>query len=82
MVLGYAALMAAGGHRDAAAVLFELGLRHGRAAGHYVRRLVDAELAPMYHWAVGDLQSVSADPMVIATPLEDLPLVVKKIVAR
>jgi DNA-binding SARP family transcriptional activator/tetratricopeptide (TPR) repeat protein len=82
VVLGYAALSAAGGHRDAAAVLFELGLRHGRVAGQHVRRLVDAELAPLYHWAVDDPDAVISDPVVVATPLEDLPLVLAKFVGR
>jgi len=82
VVLGYAALLAASDRRDAAAVLFELGLRHGRAAGHHVRRLVEAELAPFYRTAVTDPTAVRADPLVMTTLLEDLPLLVAQMLDR
>jgi DNA-binding SARP family transcriptional activator/tetratricopeptide (TPR) repeat protein len=81
IVLGYAALMAASQRRDEAAVLFGLALRHGPRAGHCVRRLVEAELGPLYAWAVPDPQSVATDPRVLATPLEDLPAALTAIVA-
>jgi hypothetical protein len=81
IVLGYAALMASCQRRDEAAVLFGLALRHGPRAGHCVRRLVEAELAPLYAWAVQDPRSVATDPRVLATPLEDLPAAVAAIMA-
>ncbi|MFG1609669.1 BTAD domain-containing putative transcriptional regulator [Actinoplanes sp. NPDC049265] len=81
VVLGYAALLAATDRRADAAVLFELGLRHGRAAGHHVRRLVEAELAGLYRAAVPDPGAVRADPRVLTTPLEDLPMVVAQVLA-
>ena len=82
VVLGYAALLAAQHDNDAAAVLFALGLRHGRAAGQNVDRLIDAELAPLYQSVVADSDATNDDPLVLATPLEDLPLIVAQLVDR
>ncbi|MCU1502375.1 MAG: transcriptional regulator, family [Ilumatobacteraceae bacterium] len=80
VVLGFAALMAARGDRDAAAQLFELGLSHGPRAGHHVQRLVEAELAPYHLRAVGPDPATSSDLLAVATPLEDLPQLVARLV--
>lgn len=82
VVLGYAALMAAAQRREEAAVLFGLGLRHGPRAGIFVRRLVEAELADLYAWAVPDPRQAVNDPRVLGTPLEDLPAALTAIVAE
>jgi len=75
--------MAAVGRREGAATLFGLGLRHGPRAGRDVRRLVDAELAPFFDPAAADDPGVTAShPLVMTTPLEDLPAVVAEIVGE
>ena len=81
-MIGYAGLMTALGRRDDAATLFGLGLRHGPRAGHDVRRLVDAELAPFFDPAVDDPRALASHPLVMSTPLEDLPAVVATIVGE
>ncbi|HEY5820514.1 MAG TPA: BTAD domain-containing putative transcriptional regulator [Propionibacteriaceae bacterium] len=82
IVLGYAALLAADGEGDRAGVLFELGRRLGRQAGHNVDRLIEAELASAYAAAVVDRPAVLADPVVVTTPLEDVPQLLAKLGAR
>ncbi|HYI54488.1 MAG TPA: BTAD domain-containing putative transcriptional regulator [Microlunatus sp.] len=82
VVLGYGGLMAACDRPEESLILFGLGLRHGPRAGHHVRRLVDAELAPFFGTAVDDARAMTSHPVVMATALEDLPAVVAKIVAE
>ena len=81
VVLGYAALLAAQGRQEDAAVLFELGLRHGQRAGHSVSRLIDAELEALYRGAMTDQDSTRLDPVVLTTSLEDLPAVLGAMLA-
>ena len=66
IVVGYGGLMAALGRREEAATLFGLGLRHGPRAGHDVRRLVDAELAPFFDTAVDDPRAMASHPLVMS----------------
>ncbi len=76
VVLGFAAWLAAREDFERAAVLFALGLRHGRRAGHAVSRLAEAELAPFYARCRPHSDGVDTDPVVVATKLEDLPAVI------
>ncbi|HEY5979704.1 MAG TPA: BTAD domain-containing putative transcriptional regulator [Microlunatus sp.] len=80
IVLGYAGLTAAAGRREEAEILFGLGLHHGPRVGRDVRRLVDAELAPLFGAAVDDARAMASHPLVMTTALEDLPEVVATMV--
>ena len=83
VVLGYAALLAADGRHGAAAQLFDLGLYHGRQAGHRVRRLIDAELRPLHRSVTAhDEAAQTIDPLNRTTALEDLPTLVRRVVAE
>ena len=47
-----------------------------------VRRFVDAELAPFFDPAVDDPRAMASHPLVMSTPLEDLPAVIATIVGE
>ena len=81
VAVGYGAVLAAVGRREEAGILFGLGLRHGPRVGRDVRRLVDAELAPYFAGAVEDPAAMAEHPLVVGTALEDLPMVIEKLVA-
>ncbi len=81
VAVGYAAVLAASGRLEEARILFGLGLRHGPRVGRDVRRLVEAELAPLFAVAVDDAATLADHPLVLSTPLEDLPTVIERLVA-
>ena len=81
IAVGYAAVLAAAGRREESGILFGLGLRHGPRVGRDLRRLVDAELAPFFALAADDPWTSAEHPLVISTPLEDLPALIEKLVA-
>lgn len=81
IAVGYAAVLAASGREEDAAILFALGLRHGPRVGRDVRRVVEAELAPLYAVAVSDPRTVAQHPLVLSTALEDVPSLIEKLVA-
>ena len=79
IAVGHAAVLAATGHNEEAAILFGLGLRHGPRVGRDVRRVVEAELAPLYAVAVRDPWTAAGHPLVLSTALEDVPSVIEKL---
>ncbi len=81
LAIGYAGLLAAGGHAEAARALFALAMFHGPRAGLALRPMIEAELGPLYASTVGGRTAGSDEARAMTTPLEDLPTVIRRLVA-
>jgi DNA-binding SARP family transcriptional activator/tetratricopeptide (TPR) repeat protein len=81
LAVSYAGLMAALGRADAARALFALGLSHGRRSGHELRPIVDGELRELYRSTVGEQPAGADEARALATPLEDVPAVIRRLIA-
>ncbi|WP_395726122.1 AfsR/SARP family transcriptional regulator [Nakamurella sp.] len=81
LAIGSAALAAAQGDAPAARALFAMGLSHGKRSGVTLRPMVEAELATLYRATVGGHPERSDEALALATPLEDLPAAIRKIIA-
>lgn len=80
LALGSAALAAARGDGDSARALFAMALCNGRRAGVALRPMIDGELAPLYRQSVGEQPTGLDETRALATPLEDLPTVIRELV--
>lgn len=80
LALGYAALMAAHGDAETAATMFAMALSHGRRAGVALRPMIEAELAPLYRLTVDEQSTRLDEARALATPLDDLPTVIRQLV--
>jgi hypothetical protein len=80
LAVAYAAMAAARGDADAARALFEIGLSHGRRSGSALQPMVDAELAPLYMSTVGEQPAGVDKARALATPLEDIPMVIRQLI--
>lgn len=81
LAIGSAALAAAQGDAPAARALFAMGLSHGKRSGVTVRPMVEAELATLYSATVGEHPERLDDARALATPLADLPVAIRQLIA-
>lgn len=78
LALGYAALAAATGDAAAGRALFAIALSHGRRAGVTLAPMVAGELAELYGSTVGEHADRLDETRALATPLEDVPVVIRQ----
>lgn len=78
LALGYAALAGASGNRAAGRALFAIALSHGRRAGVALGPMVAGELAAIHRATVGDHADRLDETRALATPLEDVPMVIRQ----
>lgn len=79
LAVGCAAMAAARGDADAVRALFEMGLSHGRRSGSALWPMIDGELAPLYRSTVGEQPSGLDVARALATPLDDIPMVIRQL---
>ncbi|WP_420122113.1 BTAD domain-containing putative transcriptional regulator [Nakamurella sp.] len=78
LALGYAALAGASGDPAAGRALFAIALSHGRRAGVALGPMIAGELAGIHRATVGDHPDRLDETRALATPLEDVPMVIRQ----